>query len=237
MNILLTNDDGFDSVGIRILKEKLSKYGHVVIMAPKGAMSAKSCSKTFGVSLPVVEEEKDIFSCGGTPADCVAVALTSLSTKFDLVVSGVNNGLNIANDTLYSGTIGACLEALTYGVPAIAMSCEFNFEIVEKYFDDVWKFIIDNDLISNQYLLNVNYPKGKVVKDIQLGSLYYRNDHNFFIKNDGNGFQAFRDIQTEFSEEYTDCYQVENDIVSIVPLNRGLYCPQILKDLQNKMKK
>ena len=236
MNILLTNDDGFDYSGIRLLKEKLDKYARVVIVAPKGPMSAKSCSKTFGVPLKVIEEEKDIYSVTGTPADCVAFGATSLDIKFDLVVSGVNNGLNIANDILYSGTIGACLEGLTYGIPGIAFSCEFNWEIVEKYFDDVWKFIIKNELINKEYLLNVNFPKGEVVKDIQIGRIYYRKDNNFFTKVEENGYQAFRDIQTEFDEPYTDCYQIENGIVSIVPLNRHYYNDNLFEEVSKKIK-
>lgn len=235
MNILLTNDDGYSAQGIQLVKTILSKYAHVVIVAPKGAMSAKSCSKTFGKPLKVVEEEKDVFSCEGTPADCVAIGLTSMDTKFDLVVSGCNNGINIANDILYSGTIGACSESLTYGVPAIALSCEFNFEIVEKYLDEVWKFVIDHKLIGNDYILNINFPKGEVVKDIQLGHIHYRKDNNYFVKTE-DGYQAYRDVETVFTDKESDCYQIENGIVSIVPLARSFFSKEAFDLLKTKMK-
>lgn len=236
MNILLTNDDGYSFKGIRLVQQKLSKYGRVVICAPKGAMSAKSTAKTFGVPLVLTEEEKDVYSFTGTPADCVAFGLTSLGIDFDLVVSGCNNGVNVANDILYSGTIGACLESLTYGVPAIAFSCEFNFDLVEKYLDEVWNFIVSHKLIDKEYILNVNFPKGTVVKDIQLGKVYYRNDNNYFDKTD-DGYLAKRTIQTVFSEEGTDCYQIENDIVSITPLGRGLYNDLVFEKAKAKLDK
>lgn len=235
MNILLTNDDGYNYKGIRLLKEKLSKYGRVIIVAPKGAMSAKSCSKTFGKPLKVVEEEKDIFSVEGTPADCVAIGITAFDIDFDLVVSGCNNGLNIANDALYSGTIGACLEALTYHKKCIAFSCEFNFEIVDKYFDDVYDYIMKNNLLSEEYLLNVNFPLGETVKDIKLGSVCFRNDHNYFMKNEEGGYVAYRDVQTEFDNEESDCYQVKNGIVSIVPLYRHFYNEALLSTLKKRI--
>lgn len=232
MNILLTNDDGYDFKGIQILKEKLSKYGRVIIVAPKHGMSAKSCSKTFGKPLKVVEEAKDVYSVEGTPADCVAIGITAFDIEFDLLVSGCNNGLNIANDVLYSGTIGACLEALTYHKKTVAFSCEFNFEIVEKYFDDVWDYIIKNNLLGDQYLLNINFPLGEDIKDIRLGSACFRNDHNYFMKNEDGGYMAYRDVQTEFDDEESDCYQVKNGIVSIVPLSKHFYNEAILKELK-----
>lgn len=233
MNILLTNDDGYDFKGIRLVRNKLLKYGRVVIFAPKGPMSAKSCSKTF-TPLTLVKEEKDIYSLDGTPADCVALGLTTLGIKFDLVVSGCNNGLNIANDILYSGTIGACLEALTYEVPAIAFSCEFNFDLVDKYFDDAYRFIELHRLINKNYILNVNFPKGETVKDIQLGRVYYRTDNNFFTKIGENTYQPERNIQTIFTEKDTDCYQVENGIISIVPLGRHIYNDELFNSIINR---
>ena len=126
MNILLTNDDGYNSEGIHILKELLNKYGTVVIVAPKGAMSAKSVSITLEKGIKVEQVDKTTFICEGTPADCVSFGCNALSIKFDLVVSGCNNGFNLSYDTMYSGTVGAALEALTYGIPSIAVSREYN---------------------------------------------------------------------------------------------------------------
>ena len=188
MNILLTNDDGYDSRGINILKDKLSKYGTVVVVAPDSPMSAKSTSITIGRRLHLNKENKNVFSCDGTPADCVSMGIALLDIKFDLVVSGCNNGLNISYDTIYSGTIGACLQALMYRIPAIAFSTPYDkFELVEKHFEEVFDYILKKNIISNQYLLNVNFPDGEVIKGIELGELYYRNDDQL-MKQDGDGY-------------------------------------------------
>lgn len=237
MNILLTNDDGFDFEGIRLVKRKLDKFARVIIVAPKGPMSAKSISKTFGVSMHLKEEEKDIYSFEGTPADCVAFALTSMDIKFDLVVSGCNNGYNACNDILYSGTVGACIEALTYGVPAIAVSCEKNFDIVDKYFDETWKFIIEKELINKEYVVNVNFPLGEVVNDIKLCKVYYRKDNNFFTKADDGGYLAGRDIELTTDDKETDWYMINNSITSISLLNRHFFYNNLYEEYKNKINK
>jgi len=178
MKILLTNDDGYNSIGIKILFEKLKKYGEVTLIAPEEAMSGKSVSITFGRSVRVNEIEPNVFAMEGTPADCVAFGLSSLNKKFDLVISGINDGLNVSFDTLYSGTIGACLEALTYRVPAIAFSTNIgNFDVASKNIEVVLDYVLDNKLLSKEYLLNVNFPNGNDVKGIKMTKLHYRKEN------------------------------------------------------------
>ena len=156
MNILITNDDGFFAQGINLLYDLLKKEHDVTIVAPKTVMSAKSVSIILGREVEVTKENDHLFVMEGTPADCVAFGLSSLNKKFDLVISGINHGLNISYDTMYSGTVGAGLQALTFGVPAVAFSCHNNFDIVEKNLSSVLSFIKENNLLSKEYLLNVN---------------------------------------------------------------------------------
>ncbi len=234
MNILLTNDDGYNSLGILTLKKCLSKYGRVVIVAPSKAMSAKSCSITITEPLYINRIEDDVFSCSGTPCDCVNFALSSLSIDFDLVVSGCNHGPNISYDTMYSGTIGACLEALKFRKPTFAVSCFEHFDIVEKYFDEVFDFIKKNNLISNKYLLNVNYPRDREIKGIELGTLYYRHDEHI-VEKSLDGYQPRRKLQDEFSDKDSDCYQVEHGIISIVPLSRTYFEDALYLELKKKI--
>ncbi|MCR5506059.1 MAG: 5'/3'-nucleotidase SurE [Bacilli bacterium] len=236
MRILLTNDDGFDSVGIRLLKSKLEKYGQVVILAPDSPMSAKSVSLTLGKTVSVKEHEKGIFSCSGTPADCVSFGLSMFDQKFDLVVSGCNNGLNISYDTMYSGTIGAALQALMMGVPSIAVSTpREHFYIVESHFEEVFDLIMKKKWISKDYLLNINFPEGDEVKGISLGELYYRKDIQFFEAKD-EGYYALREMESDFKDyPNSDCYQVDNGIISIVPLGKTFYDKSIYEKLK-KMK-
>lgn len=223
MNILLTNDDGYSSLGINLLKKLLSKYGKVIIAAPKNVMSAKSVSLNLTSPIEVIKSSEDLYIIDSTPADCVAYALSSIDTKFDLVVSGINHGHNISYDTMYSGTIGACLQALTYRIPAIAVSTEDNFEVVETYFDKVMEYIKKENLLSDKYLLNVNFPYGKVAKEIRLTHLHYRKETTYYREVSPNQYQALRNLKDELvDDESSDVYAVNHQIISITKLDRSL---------------
>ena len=237
MNILLTNDDGYDAKGIRVLFKLLSKYGTVVIVAPDSPRSAGSASVTLGKPIQIEKVEDRIFKCSGTPVDCVSLGLCVLNIDFDMVVSGCNNGLNISYDTMYSATVGAALEGLMFFKPSVAFSAHpgTDFKEVEEHFDEVWEYIHNNKLLSNEYMLNVNFPENEV-KGIGIGGLYYRHDQNYFTK-DEDGFWAYRYMQENFEDDKeTDCYQVTHGIISIVPLNRTYYQKGMKEMLQSKVK-
>ena len=233
MNILLTNDDGYNSKGLLLLKEKLQKYGTVVVVAPKEHMSAKSVSITLGRGFNVEKIGNDTFVVDGTPADCVSFGCTALSIDFDLVVSGCNNGFNVSYDTMYSGTIGATLEALTYGIKSIAFSCEGNFEIVESRFDEVFEHILDKELLSDQYMLNVNFPLGIEIKGIKITSLYYNPEqYSYYFIKEEDGYHAYRKLMTDYSDDKnSDCYSVRHGIVSITPLSKTYFNEELYKRL------
>ena len=237
MNILLTNDDGYNSTGIKILQKILNKYGTVVIVAPDSPRSGNSAALTILEPLQLEKVSDNVYKCSGTPVDCVSMGLCCFDIKFDLVVSGCNNGWNISYDTMYSGTVGGALESLIFGIPSIAVSAKHgtDFEEVRKHFDEVWDFIFKNNLIGSEYLLNINFPENKVQK-IELGSLYYRKDKNYFTK-DQMGYHAYRYTQEDFSDDKnSDCYQVLNGIVSIVPLSRSYYNNSLKEELQKRIK-
>lgn len=223
MKILLTNDDGYSAFGIQLLYNLLSKEHQVVIVAPNHPNSAKSVSITISEPSEVMKIDDHTFSMVGTPADCVAFGLSSLDTKFDLVISGCNHGLNVSYDTMYSGTIGATLQALTYEVPAIAISSENNFNIVEKEFLNVFNYVLEHNLLSKDYSLNINFPVGDKVKAIKETHIHYRSkkEATYYLKVAGNKYQAVRDIvDKDCSDENSDVYAVYNDIVSITKLKR-----------------
>ena len=223
LNILLTNDDGYLADGINILKSLLSKYGKVFVVAPKTVMSAKSVAITLGSPISVKKEAEDLYVVEGTPADCVSFGLANLGIKFDLVVSGINHGVNLSYDTMYSGTVGACLQALTYGVKTFAVSCNNNFDLVEKYFDEVYKYILDNKLLSNRYMLNINFPYGDKVDKIKQTHLFYRAETTYFDKVGDENYYALRQLHDEeCPDEDSDVYAVHHNIVSITKLARSL---------------
>lgn len=221
MNILLTNDDGYIMNGLKVVFDILSKKHNVVVVAPNEVMSAKSVSIIIGKPVEVKKIKKNIYSCTGTPADCVAFGLSSLNTKFDLVISGCNHGLNVSYDTMYSGTVGACLQALTYRVPAIALSCDSNFAIVEKYLDSVLDYINDNNLLSKEYLLNVNFPLGDYASEIKITHVYYRKEVTYYSKTGENLYLALRDIDDEnCTDTDSDVYAVYHHQISITKMKK-----------------
>ncbi|MEY5097478.1 MAG: putative acid phosphatase [Pseudomonadota bacterium] len=123
MKILLCNDDGYQAPGICALHEALSEIAMVEVVAPEQNNSAKSNALTLHSPLYVHRAANGFRYVNGTPADCVHIALTGLlGYRPDLVVSGINNGANMGDDTIYSGTVGAAMEGYLFGVPAIAFS-------------------------------------------------------------------------------------------------------------------
>lgn len=236
MNILLVNDDGYDAEGIRLLFRLLSKYGNVTIIAPKEPMSAKSVSINIRSGLSFVKEDESIYSLSGSPADCTCFGLGQFGKSFDLVVSGCNHGFNLTYDTLYSGTVGACIEALQFKVKSVAFSCPLNFKLVEKEFHRVMKFILENDLLSTKYLLNVNFPNGDHIVDIKLSKLCHREYIKYYEKLEDGLYYAKRKITTPKYDPDTDCYMSNNHIVSITPLCGDYFDNDVYTNLTSKIK-
>ena len=123
MKILISNDDGYQAPGIVALYEALKDVAEVEVVAPEHNNSAKSNALTLHSPLYVHRAHNGFRYVNGTPADCVHIALTGLlGYRPDLVVSGINNGANMGDDTIYSGTVGAAMEGYLFGIPAIAFS-------------------------------------------------------------------------------------------------------------------
>ena len=123
MKILLSNDDGYQAPGLVALYEAIHDLGEVEVVAPEHNNSAKSNALTLHAPLYVNVAGNGFRYINGTPADCMHVALTGLlEYRPDLIVSGINNGANMGDDTIYSGTVGAAMEGYLFGIPAIAFS-------------------------------------------------------------------------------------------------------------------
>ena len=164
MNIIITNDDGIQAEGIRILASWAKRLGHVTIVAPKTEQSGKS----HGIELHKPFEAKkveyaggiDAYSVDSTPADCIRFALLGLHLPCDLVLSGINCGLNIGVDINYSGTVGAAFEAAVLGVKAVSVSTGFDtFKGAEENLDRICDFFIKHELLRKGSLYNVNIPE------------------------------------------------------------------------------
>jgi 5'-nucleotidase len=124
MHILVSNDDGYRSDGIRQLNSALSRLARTTVMAPDRNRSGASNSLTLDVPLRVFESEPGVhYVMGGTPTDCVHIAISGyFDFEFDLVCSGINDGPNLGDDTLYSGTVAAAIEGRFLGLPTVAFS-------------------------------------------------------------------------------------------------------------------
>jgi 5'-nucleotidase len=123
VKILVSNDDGFRSQGIRRLREALATLAEVTVVAPDRNKSGASNSLTLDVPLRVFEAEPGVYFVPGTPTDCVHLAISGLfDFEYDMVVSGVNDGPNLGDDVLYSGTVAAAMEGRFLGLPTIAVS-------------------------------------------------------------------------------------------------------------------
>ncbi|MGM9604379.1 MAG: 5'/3'-nucleotidase SurE [Faecousia sp.] len=165
MNILITNDDGINAQGIAVLARAAAGFGRVTVVAPARQCSAMSHRITLGRPLrleradfPVPQVES--YSLDGTPADCVKAALDAiLPEKPDVVLSGINHGYNVGFDVVYSGTVGAAMEALMNGIPAIALSQNDvgSFSIAEEYLPGVLSELL-RAAPSAREIWNVNFP-------------------------------------------------------------------------------
>jgi 5'-nucleotidase len=165
MNILISNDDGYQAPGIVALYEALRDLGRVEVVAPEQNNSAKSNALTLHSPLYVHQAANGFRYVNGTPADCVHIALTGLlDYRPDLVVSGINNGANMGDDTIYSGTVGAAMEGYLMGIPAIAFSqTERGWKHLDAAAERARTMV--QSLIAQQrvgsaapWLLNVNIP-------------------------------------------------------------------------------
>jgi len=187
MKILICNDDGYQAPGIVALYEALKTVADVEVVAPEINNSAKSNALTLHSPLYVHTAANGFRFVNGTPADCVHIALTGLlGYRPDLVVSGINNGANMGDDTIYSGTVGAAMEGYLFGIPALAFSqTEKGWAHIEvaarRARELVMQLAASMDLLNEgqrpaqaPWLLNVNIPnlpddQIKGVKVVRLG--------------------------------------------------------------------
>ena len=164
MKILISNDDGYQATGIVALYEALKTVADVEVVAPEQNNSAKSNALTLHSPLYVHQAANGFRYVNGTPADCVHIALTGLlGYRPDLVVSGINNGANMGDDTIYSGTVGAAMEGYLFGIPAIAFSQVekgwAHIDAAAAAARDIVQRVIAQQLVgSAPWLLNINIP-------------------------------------------------------------------------------
>ncbi|MBE6137361.1 MAG: 5'/3'-nucleotidase SurE [Erysipelotrichaceae bacterium] len=225
LNILVTNDDGIKANGIAILANALKKYGSVTVVAPDGGRSAGSHSinirKPISFERVDVIEGVDCYMTDGTPVDCVRLARSIFNDKFDLVVSGVNDGLNLGTDIIYSSTVAAAREGFIEGIPSISISTDVDsFYIVNNELESLLDYIFDCHLFSDEYYLNINFPVKGIDKStgIKIARQGIKRFKTTFVKNtEGLYMEAKNDI-TYDEDITTDVCLASMGYITIVPL-------------------
>ena len=223
MKILVTNDDGINGEGLKILANWAKKLGDVTVCAPKKQQSAKSHAINFHDSIEVHKvpfiDGVTAYVVDSTPADCVRFGIIGLNTRYDLVLSGVNKGFNIGEDILYSGTVANVFEAELRGHKGIAFSTDpSDFSEAERRLDEIYDYFVQHDLLSYCNIYNVNIPlNSKGIKWTKQGGPYY-NDQ--FIKIDDTHFlqdgYSIYELNTDFT---IDTDAVMNGYVSVCPMS------------------
>jgi len=255
--ILITNDDGFESLGLKALIDAVKDLGDVFVVAPTTEKSACGHSLTLTKPLRFVQIDDNFYKLDdGTPTDCVYLALNALykdGEKPDLVISGINRGANMGEDITYSGTASAAMEAALYGVPAIAISqvCNSNCEKteIEIGYDLskqvarklAIKILNDGNPVGDRRFLNVNvpplHPKDcKGYKITRAGYRLYANDAHLHRNPRGLEYWWLGLHPLEWkSSEKRDCdfEAVKNGYVSITPIKADLTAYEEIEKLKS----
>jgi 5'-nucleotidase len=247
--ILVTNDDGITAPGIRMLISIMNEIGDVVVVAPDSPQSGMGHAITVNSTLfcnPInVDEGPQLeYSCSGTPADCVKMAVNEILNKRpDLCVSGINHGSNSSINVIYSGTMSAAVEAGIEGVPAIGFSLlDYNWDADFRPSRDFVKKITTNVLenkLPEGVVLNVNIPKGK--KETLKGIKICRQAHGIwkedFDKRTNPLGKDYYWLSGKFVNldhgEDTDIWALENNYISVVPVQFDLTAHHYMSKLNN----
>jgi len=232
MRILLSNDDGYFSPGITILADVLSAVGEVTVVAPERDRSGASNSLTLDRPLTVKRAQSGFYYVNGTPTDCVHLAVTGLLDHLpDIVVSGINHGANMGDDTIYSGTVAAATEGFMLGIPSISISLVADGRdcfpaAAQVAFDLVTRFRARP--LGHPVLLNVNVPdmpyeELSVAEITRLGK---RHKAEAIVKSTTPRGETVYWIgaagEAQDAGEGTDFHAVARKAVSITPLQMDL---------------
>ena len=242
--ILVTNDDGIISPGIRALAEVASQFGEVVVVAPDSPQSGMGHAITLDKPLRVIKvdaiEGVNAWQCNGTPVDCVKLAIDKiLHRKPDLCLSGINHGSNSSINIIYSGTMSAAMEAAIDGIQAIGFSLldysfEADFTAAKKYAAQIIEQVLLHPLPSGS-LLNVNFPKlpPSEIKGVKIArQAIAKWVEEFDERTDprGNNYYWLTGNFVNFDHgEDTDEYALSNGYVSVVPVQFDLTNHQVIR--------
>jgi 5'-nucleotidase len=238
MRILLSNDDGYFAPGIDHLARALSALGEITVVAPERDRSGASNSLTLDRPLSLRQTPNGFYHVNGTPTDCVHLAVTGmLETLPDMVVSGINHGANMGDDTIYSGTVAAATEGYLLGVPAIAISLVGKSGVHFATAAGIARQLVERFVaqpIRGPVLLNVNVPDvpAEEIRGIKVTRLGRRHKAEPVVRaktpRGETVFWVGAAGEAADAGEGTDFYAVANNFVSVTPLQIDLtHCGQM----------
>ena len=233
--ILVSNDDGYNFPGIKVLIDVAKEFGDVIVVAPQLHQSAKASSLTISEPLRAIKKHEEpgltVYTVNGTPADCAKLGLGVLvgDRKVDLVLSGVNHGHNMGNSVIYSGTIGVVLEGVMTGIKSVAFSyndyrfdCDFSscVPFIRRVIDKVLKNPLPKDVC-----LNVNIPKvddtikGIKVTTTSLGVWTNTWDHRTDPRGADYYWMLGEYEERDPDDAHTDMYWNRRGYVTVTPIH------------------
>ncbi len=248
--ILVTNDDGITAPGLRALIRIMKQIGEVIVVAPDSPQSGMGHAITIDNTLyskkVVIDKEEGApseYSCSGTPADCVKLALQEiLDRKPDICVSGINHGSNASINVIYSGTMSAAIEAGIEGIPAIGFSlCDYSWEADFSYTAKSIQKIVTEALmhgIPKGVVLNVNIPKidnePKGIKVCRQARANWKEKFDKRISPTGKDYYWLTgEFELLDNGEDTDEWALSEGYVSVVPTQFDLTAHQVIQQVNN----
>jgi len=246
MKILISNDDGYKAKGIQTLINELKEIADLMIVAPDRNRSGSSSSLTLDKAVKVTKVKDNFYYINGTPTDCVHIALTGLINFIpDLVISGINHGPNMGDDTIYSGTVAAAMEGYLLNIPSLAISMggenPKNFKTAAKVTVDLIKLY--NKKKIGPTLLNINIPDLPYsdLKGIEITRLGKRHAAEPAIKGEQNNEETLYWIGAAGEPNDggigTDFNAIKNKMISITPIHADLTDHQNIHNMKEWIKK
>ena len=245
MRILVTNDDGVRAPGIAALAEVAQAFGEVVVVAPTEERSGFSHAITLWRPLRMEPIKEGWWSCDGTPADCVYLAINQLDMKFDVVLSGINPGPNLGHDVIYSGTVAAAMEGSHWGVPAIALSHMNSdprviHQLAQSHVADTLAQLLPVAM-ERREMLNVNFPdvtKGppKGTRVTKLGARYYSGEIHERRDPRGRRYYWIGGAAITMPDiPGSDCNALKDGFISVTPLGEDLTAHGAIAALDDRL--
>lgn len=230
--ILISNDDGIEAKGLRFLIECVNDIGEVIAVAPSGPRSGQSSAITVDAPLRIKQhpdyDGAGMYSVTGTPVDCIKLAMHAIVPRRpDIVLSGINHGSNSGNSVIYSGTMGAAMEACMLGIPAVGFSLlhhslDADFTECRPIVEAITRKVLEDGL-PKQVCLNVNIPAlcvPKGIKIVRASRGYWTEEYADYIDPHGKPYYwltgRFKDEDPDNPD--TDNYWLEREYATVVPV-------------------